>query len=174
MGGPSTALPMDPNDADTFSCDFPFLDVVGWISHVGGPITTHLLPGCSYWSRVGTRLQCDQSESSLVFFKLESRGRCLLSWVAVLEGWGMEAISWEKPVCSRRKYCTHERGSSLTMGPARFQALVLVSGGLLLPRCPPLKTWIQCQVPSVLRAALINRPSESFPFPFYFLFSKFM
>lgn len=113
-------------------------------------------------------------ESSLVFFKLESRGRCLLSWVAVLEGWGMEAISWEKPVCSRRKYCTHERGSSLTMGPARFQALVLVSGGLLLPRCPPLKTWIQRQVPSVLRAALINRPSESFPFPFYFLFSKFM
>lgn len=54
VGGPSTALPMDPNDADTFSCDFPFLDVVGWISHVGGPITTHLLPGCSYWSRVGT------------------------------------------------------------------------------------------------------------------------
>lgn len=45
----------------------------------------------------------------------------------------MKALSWEKPVFSRRKYCTHVRISSLVEGPTEVQACVLVSGGLLLP-----------------------------------------
>lgn len=54
VDGPSTALAMGPSDAATFSCNLAFLDAVGWASHPSGPITALLMPGHSYWPRVGT------------------------------------------------------------------------------------------------------------------------
>lgn len=145
IGGPSTALGMGPDDAATFLCGLVFRDAVRWASHSGGPVTTLLLSGHNCWPRVGTWPQVGQSECFLGVLQT-GIWKALSSFLGSSAGRvEMKAVSWEKPVCSRRKYCTHVRISSLEVGPTEVQTCILVSGGLLLPWfSPPTPPKLAC------------------------------